>query len=273
MILIIIIIVWPCQICCWIYPDGCSSGGSSDPFKDAQIEFTHDGVLAITEITNRMEVGGAPQSRSGFLVQLGSYRSTGTVPTFEKVDFMSGSTVVGTLDVSDFTWIDIIGDDPSASGPPIDPGSELPFMLWPGGRPLCSDAAVREPCVDLSAQVGGILYPRCDNCDDPLIVDALCLRSRTIHAYFDEVTNFVTIWQGEDGIDIRFSPEAATTEGRLDSSYLMSFESNPTVAAYKLESECTVTEVTVPTGWDRLVFHANLLPGQGGGDRQDPPWP
>lgn len=276
-VVIIIIVIWKPPWLCEFW--GCDSTGPP-PDPQAQIVFAHDGVMAMTPIANTFSENfksGAGSSvvyhpRSGFLIQLGSYASSGSMPFFERVTFYKNGTAIGTLTKDQFDWMDIIGAKASDATLPLDPSSRDPFLLWPEGMLHCTEAGVGE-CVALLTAFNTSNLCACNDCSNPLDAEEVCFRTRKIHGRFASVTNIVTLWQGDEGIDVDLDAVAMTSSGRVDSKYSIRFDNSFAVTAYRVGSNCVMDVVQIPGDWDQIEFTANLLPGQGGGVRVDPPWP
>lgn len=165
------------------------------------------------------------QKWSGILFQLGAYwKYTGqnepSAPETERMrDVLkfeelriTGENGFVALTPSDFTWINVVGEN-EGSPPVADP--KLVEYLFPApwmdeGDWTCAPV---DSCADR-------VYPPPEgwNCESPLTsVPSSCLRRRSLHAYY-RAERIVTYWQGQNGWDLHAAWRTGVQHNRYEFS-------------------------------------------------------
>src|SRR6185436_9785797 len=204
--------------------------------------------------------------RAGFLFQSGRffrYQLDNTILYYDKSDtviFSNGSANVSLVRGSDWDWINIVGDYPGYSDPPIT--WDYAGLLFPSGvhNEICD---VGDGCVQLNNPLAAPA-----SCADTLDKQPRpCVRLRSIHAFF-EPGGIITYWQGKNGYDLSVARRSASMAHNM---YTFKLKDSITIQIYKGGTRNAAAEALLTPLGSNLTITIKQPPTTPHEDTSDPP--
>ena len=203
--------------------------------------------------------------RAGFLFQSGRffrYQMDKSILYYDKSETVTFSNGIGTVPLvrgSDWDWINIVGDYPGYSDPPI---------TWDYAGLLFPSSVANETC-----DVGD----GCVQKENPLSAPAACtdtldkqprpcVRLRSIHAYF-EPGGIITYWQGKNGYDLSVARRSAMAHNM----YTFKLKDSITIEIWKSGTRNSAAEALLTPLGSNLTITIKEPPTTPHEDTADPP--